>query len=153
MDESSLQRMVHIYVGYSDYVESKIFGKYTDWLDFFNFFREQCNTLAVQTGMDSSEGNVTTGDASTLVECINEGSMNISMIMKGLFVQTKETDYLAYVVKNVNKKYGISEITEESIENYNKTPLKELEVKQIAEVFVYEANKVIEREKKLTKRI
>lgn len=152
LDESSFQRIVHIYSGYDRGVEEKIFGKYDNWRDFFWFFREQCDNWAVSNGMDSSEGNVTTADASTLVECINENAMNVSMIMDGLFVQIKEPDYLGHLIKNVNKKYGISEITDEKIDNYNKTPLKELEVKQIAESFVYEANKVMEREKKLIKR-
>jgi len=152
MDESSLERMVPIYVGYNNDVEKKIFGKYNDWFDFFNYFREQCNAWALNSGMDSSEGNVTTGDASTIVECIKENSMNIGMIMRGIFIQTKEPDYLAFLVKSIKGKYNIEDISEEEYQNINDTLLEELDIQAITKVFVYEANKVLNSNKALAKK-
>ena len=153
MDESSLERMVPIYVGYSSEVEEKIFGQYQDWFKFFNFFRTQCYGWADTSRMDSSEGNVTTGDASTIVECIKENSMPISMLINGIFVQTKETDYLAYIIKNVKEEYGVDSVKTDSIRKYNEMPLEKLKVKQIAEVFIYEANEAIKENKSLSKKI
>ena len=154
MDESSLERMVPIYVGYSSEVEQKIFGTYSEWFKFFNFFREQCNGWANVSRMDSSEGNVTTGDASTIVECIKENSMPVSMLINGIFVQTKETDYFAYIVKNIkeNKRdFGIETVSADKVKKYNNTPLAKLNAKQIAEVFVHEADAAIEQNKVLVK--
>ena len=152
MDESSLERMVPIYVGYNSGVEEKIFGRHEEWFDFFNFFREQCNSWAINSGMDSSEGNVTTGDASTIVECIKENSMPIGMIMRGIFVQTKEPDYLAFLVKNIKAKYDVEDIDEEEYQRLNDMPLIDMDAQDIASVFAYEANKALEKGKALSRR-
>ncbi len=152
MDESSLERMVPIYVGYSSEVEKKIFNTNTEWFNFFNCFRELCNEWASNTGMDSSEGNVTTGDASTIVECINENSMPISMLMNGIFVQTKEVDYLAFLIKNIKSKYNIENVNSDKVKKYNATPLSKLNAKQIAETFAYEAEDAINMNRSLAKR-
>ena len=152
MDESSLQRMVPIYVGYSKDVEQKIFKNNDKWFDFFNFFRSQCNAWALNSGMDSSEGNVTTGDASTIVECIKENNASVGVIMRGIFVQIKEEDYLAFLVKNIKANYGIEDINEEEYRRLNTIPLAELEVREIAQAFVYEANKVLNKGKTLAKK-
>ena len=152
MDESSLERMVPIYVGYSSEVEKKIFNKNTEWFEFFNTFRRLCNEWAMNSGMDSSEGNVTTGDASTIVECIKEGSMPVSMLINGIFVQTKETDYLAFLIKNLKSIYNIDSIDEDLINNYNQLSLKKLTAKEISEVFIHEATLAINRVKTLNRR-
>lgn len=152
MDESSQERLVPIYVGYSDQVESKIFNRNKSWYEFFKFFREQCNNWAINSSLDAAEGNVTTGDASTIVECIKEESMPVSMLINGIFVQTKETDYLAFLVKSISSKYDISNVSLEKVMNYNSSSLRELTAKQIAEVFVYEAKEAMDKVKKLGKR-
>ena len=152
MDESSLERLVPIYVGYNNAVEKKIFGKYNAWFDFFNFFRERCNAWALNSGMDSTEGNVTTGDASTIVECIKENSMNVDMIMRGIFIQIKEPDYLAFLVKSVKGNYDVEDISREEYLNINNTLLGKLDVQAIAKMFVYEANKVLNSNRALGKR-
>ena len=142
-DESSLERLVPFYVGYSEEVERQIFGQYTEMLDFFNFFRKTCNEYGSNNGMDSSEGNVTTGDASTIVECIKEESITISNLVNAIFVQVKEEDYLGDLIDNVKKHYKIEDISEESIANCNMVPLATLKAKDIARVFIYEAKKAM----------
>ena len=54
--------------------------------DFFYFFRDICDSYAANHGKDAPEGNVTTGDASTIVECIKEKAINISNLIKAIFV-------------------------------------------------------------------
>ena len=152
MDESSLQRMVPIYVGYSKDVEQKIFKNNDNWFDFFNFFRSQCNAWALNSGMDSSEGNVTTGDASTIVECIKENNASVGVLMRGIFVQIKEADYLAFLVKNIKANYGVEDISEEEYQRLNSIPLSQLKATEIAEAFIYEANKVLNKGKNLAKK-
>ena len=152
MDESSLERMVPIFVDYSAEVESRIFGRNKAWYEFFKYFREQCNNWALNSGLDSAEGNVTTGDASTIVECIKEKAMPASMLVKGIFVQIKETDYLAYLIKNISSKYGIDSVDEEIIDRIDERNLRELNAQEIASVFVYEAQKAMEKSKTLSKR-
>jgi hypothetical protein len=152
MDESSLERMVPIYVGYSTEVEEKILGDNTDWFDFFNLFREQCNTWALNSGMDASEGNVTTGDASTIVECIKENSMSVGMIMRGIFVQTKEHDYLAFLINSIKAKYDFSVVGDDEYQKLNRTPLSALNNLAIAKAFVYEAEKALERNRTLARK-
>jgi hypothetical protein len=153
MDESSLERLVHIYVGYSDSVESKILAGRDEWLNFFRYFRELCNSWAVTSGMDSSEGNVTTGDASTIAECISENSMTASMLINGIFVQTKEVDYLAHLIKNIKTKFSVEgDVSRDFVEILNKKNLEKLDAHEIACVFVYEATEVINSVKKLEKK-
>lgn len=151
MDESSLERMVPIYVDYSSEVEKKIFNKNTEWFDFFNFFRSQCNEWATTSGMSSAEGNVTTGDASTIAECIRDRIMDVGMIMRGIFIQTKEPDYLAFLVKNTKERYDVSEISEEEYRVLCNKPLAKLNCVNIAQAFVYEANRTLKRGRVLSK--
>lgn len=152
-DESSQERLVPIYVGYSNEVENKIFGKYTNWRDFFYFFREQCNSWAEVSSLDSAEGNVTTGDASTIVECINEESVDLSQLINGIFLQTKEDDYLAFLKKNISAKYNLDGvISQDKAFEYNNMPLCNLSTKQIAEMFVFELNRSLNKERGPIKR-
>ena len=149
MDESSLERMIPIYVGYSEDVESKIFGKYTAWYNFFKYFRNICNEWAINASMDSAEGNVTTGDASTIVECINENNVDLSSMMRGIFIQTKDEDYISYLMKQVKNNYDLDTIQEEKVKNINRTALRNISEKDIAYVFVYECNYRLNNIKKL----
>lgn len=136
MDESSQERLIPIYVDYNSKVEAKIFGKYSEFYDFFNFFRKACNDWAVDSSKDACEGNVTTGDASTIVECMNEDSMDISSLLKGIFIQTKDDDYLAYLVKAAKSVYGVDSINDEELLNMNNIPIKKLSSSDIASCFV-----------------
>ena len=150
MDESSLERLVPIYVGYSDEVERKIFGSFVNWYDFFSFFRLQCNNWAQNSGMDSPEGSVTTGDASTIVQCIRENAMTASNLINGIFVQTKETDYLAYLVKYIRAKYDVEDVDLGVVNTINTMKdLDELSAEDIAYVFVYEAELAMNKGKGL----
>lgn len=152
MDESSQERLIPIYVDYSEGVETKIFGKNTEFHNFFKFFRIQCNNWAKESSKDASEGNVTTGDASTIVECIKENSIGISGLLKGIFIQTKDEDYLAYLVKNVKNNYNTNDLKEEDVYSLNDVPLENLTEKQIAEVFVYECKAILNKNKVLKRK-
>lgn len=151
-DESSQERLVPIYVDYSDEVERKIFGNNTGWYKFFEFFRLQCNDWAKDSGLDAAEGNVTTGDAATIVDCIKEDTMTVSQLINGIFIQTKEPDYISHLKNNIKSKYSIESIQEDKISKYNNTQLKNLSEKQIAEAFVFEAEKALNKGRALAKR-
>ena len=152
LDESSLERLVPIYVGYSDEVEKLIFGNNKDWYTFFKNFREFCNNWARESSLENAEGNVTTGDASTIVEFIKEDSIPVSDLIRGLFVQTKENDYLAYLIKTIKAKYGIENVNEDEIGRLNNRHLSTLKASDIAKVFVYEANNSLNNVKGLIKK-
>ena len=151
-DESSQERLVHIYVPYSDEVEGKIFGQFTKWHKFFKFFRGSCNEYAQDSRLDCAEGNLTTSDASTIVDCINQQSMDILAIMRGLFVQTKEPDYLSHLIDSVKSEYKVGEVSKKEIDTILNIPLGKLNEKQIAEAFVYEAQDTLNNRKTLAKR-
>ncbi len=149
MDESSQERLVPIYVGYSEGVEEKIFGQNSSWYNFFKFFRDECYEWARTSSMDEAEGNLTTSDASTIVECVKENSMDASSLIKGIFIQTKDEDYLAFLHKVIKSRYSIEELNDEQIGNYNSALLSELNEQQIAEVFIYETEKILNKTRKL----
>ena len=151
-DESSQERLVPIYTGYDDEVEGKIFGENKEWHKFFKFFRQECNAYAEDAKLDAAEGNVTTSDAKTIVDCITEDSMTISQLIRGIFVQTKEEDYLLALIDSMTSKFNTGSPSDTDIERLNKIPLKNLKVNQIASAFVYEANKYIENVRHLAKR-
>ena len=140
MDESSQERLIPIYVGYSDYVEQKIFNNYKDWYNFFKFFRKLCNQYAIDSSMDAAEGNVTTADASTIVECIKEESMSASSLINGIFVQTKEEDYLAYLIKNIKDQYNKLII---SLERPTATDYKGINLVYILDFIKDKSNKLL----------
>ena len=153
-DESTNERIVPIEVDYDTKLEEKIFGNKTAWIEFFNFFREQCLLYAINSGnKDACEGNVTTGDAATIVAHVDEGSLNISQLIKGIFVQTKEADYLDHLIRFIREKFNIPENIDESLmEQLNKKPLSKLNAREIAAAFVYEADKASEKGRTLAKR-
>ncbi len=146
MDESFLERIVPIRVIYDSDVEKKIFGKNAAWYEFFNLFREMCSEYAKANGMESVEGNVTTGDAAAIVECISEQSMDIYLLMNSIFVQTKGTDYLSFLCKKMKDRFHIVEM---NTNNYNNKPLSDFNTRQIVESFVYTAQNAMEDMKRL----
>ena len=137
-DESTQERIVPIFIGYNEELEKRILNGKTDWYNFFNFFRESCNSWAKNAQMEEAEGNLTTSDASTINEIVNNNAMGIFPMVRGLFTQTKEEDYLGFLVDAMKKKYNInpSEIDHVKLSN---TPLDKLKEKDIAAAFVYEA--------------
>ena len=78
--------------------------------------------------------------------------MTVSQLMNGMFIQTKEPDYLSHLRNNIKSKYSVDSVNEEKIVKYNSTPLKDLTEKQIAEAFIYEADHALNRGKILAKR-
>ena len=137
-DESTQQRIVPIYCGYNEDLEARIFQGKPHWLEFFKVFREGCISYATQSQKEETEGNLTTNDASTIVDIVDNNSMPISNVVRGLFVQVKEEDYLGHLINIMKEKYKVKEV-DYNIEKLNNTPLKELTAKDIAQVFVYEA--------------
>lgn len=156
-DESTLERIVPIYVGYDSEVEKKIFNKLTEWYEFFNFFRGQCNAWAKESGLQEAEGNVTTSDATAITETINENIMSIGNLMRGIFVQIKEVEYLSQLIERTKSEYKIPEdISKKQIlkqmETINRKPLAKMNAKDIATSFVYEATEAIDKGRVLIKR-
>ena len=137
-DESTHQRIVYIFVDYNKELEKRIFKEKTEWLNFFNFFRQSCIDYAKSAEFEETEGNLTTNDASTIVDIVDNESMSVSSVMRGLFVQIKEDEYLDFLINRVREKYGIDE-DEIEIEKLNNIPLKKMKTQQIAQAFIYEA--------------
>ena len=138
-DESTHQRIVPFYVGYNAPLEAKIFAGKQEWYDFFNYFRGSCEGYFESISEQEVEGNLTTNDARTLVDIIEDDSMPVSSIMRGLFVQIKDDNYLQHLITDVVNHYKISDDDNIDIEALNDIPLKDLNKAQIASAFVYEA--------------
>lgn len=138
-DESTHQRIVPIYVGYNEPLEARIFNGKPEWLDFFKTFRASVVSYFAGIHEQEIEGNLTTNDASTIVDIVNENSMDVSSMMRGLFVQIKDDDYLGRLIDDIKTKYKIQDEEETNIEELNNHPLIELNRQQIARAFIYEA--------------
>ena len=141
-DESTQERIVPFYIGYNEKLEEKIFGNREVWYKFFKNFRANCLKFAVDHGYEDAEGNLTTSDASTIKEIVDTSAMTVSPLMRGIFTQTKEEDYLDALITLIKGQYKIQNT---SIEQLNKIPLKDLTGDQIATAFVHESNARIKK--------
>lgn len=97
IEESVQQRFMPIYVGYDNYVEEKILGEYKDWYNFIVLFREGTDAWSASNDC-SAAGILTTRDACKIKRYLDNKSFDASKILDYEFIQTKDVEYLAFLV-------------------------------------------------------
>ena len=96
IEESVQQRMIPIYVDYDNRVEEAILKDHPDWFTFACAFRKATAQWSKSSGIPA-QGIFTTRDAYRVKEYLDNGSFSADKIMNYEFVQTKETEYLAFL--------------------------------------------------------
>ncbi|MBQ8412929.1 MAG: AAA family ATPase, partial [Lachnospiraceae bacterium] len=97
IEESVQQRFMPIYVDYDNYVEEKILGEYKDWYNFIVLFREGTDAWGASNDC-SAAGILTTRDACKIKRYLDNKSFDAGKILDYEFIQTKDMEYLAFLV-------------------------------------------------------
>ena len=102
IEESVLQRMIPIYIGYDNRVEQEILKKYPDWFEFACAFRTATDHWSDACGMPA-QGIFTTRDAYRVKQYLDNGSFTPLKIITYEFIQTKEPEYLGFLKEEIAK--------------------------------------------------
>ncbi len=97
IEESVQQRFTPVYVGYDNYVEEKILGEYKDWYQFCVIFRMATDAWGNQNDC-SAPGILTTRDTARIRRYLDNKSLDMGRILDFEFIQTKDMEYLAFLV-------------------------------------------------------
>ncbi|MCR5118506.1 MAG: AAA family ATPase [Lachnospiraceae bacterium] len=102
IEESVQQRMIPIYVDYDNRVEQAILKDHPDWFAFSCAFRKATSQWSSSSGIPA-QGIFTTRDAFRIKQYLDNGSFSAQKIMNYEFVQTKESEYLAFLMDAMGK--------------------------------------------------
>lgn len=95
MDESVMQRLTPIEVGYDNRIEKKILEDYPGWYDFAINFRHAIESIPSETGDDvNSIGTFTTRDAQSIKKYKDDEAMTDSQLIDYEIIENKDIDYL-----------------------------------------------------------
>ena len=100
IEESVQQRFTPVYVGYDNYVEEKILGEYKDWYQFCVIFRLATDAWGNQNDC-SAPGILTTRDTARIRRYLDNKSLDMGKILDYEFIQTKDMEYLAFLVHHM----------------------------------------------------
>lgn len=96
IEESVQQRFIPMYVDYDNDVEKALLAQYNDWYQFVVLFRDATDAWATNNGT-AAQGILTTRDAYRIKQYLDDGSFDMSRIIKYEFIQTKDLEYLAFL--------------------------------------------------------
>lgn len=105
IEESVQQRFTPVYVGYDNYVEGKILADFPDWYEFIVLFREATDAWGSMND-SSAAGIITTRDTAKIKRYLTNKSFDMGKILDYEFIQTKDMEYLAFLVSNIKGKIG-----------------------------------------------
>ncbi|MBE5953862.1 MAG: AAA family ATPase [Lachnospiraceae bacterium] len=100
IEESVQQRFTPVYVGYDNYVEEKILGDYKDWYQFCVIFRLATDAWGNQNDC-AAPGILTTRDTARIRRYLDNKSLDMDKILDFEFIQTKDMEYLAFLVNHM----------------------------------------------------
>ena len=100
IEESVQQRFTPVYVGYDNAVEAKILENYKDWYYFVVLFRMATDAWGNQNDC-AAAGIFTTRDAARIKRYLDNKSLDMGRILDYEFIQTKDMEYLAFLVKHI----------------------------------------------------
>lgn len=100
IEESVQQRFTPVYVGYDNAVEAKILKDYKNWYYFIVLFRMATSAYGNQNDC-AAAGIVTTRDAARIKRYLENKSLDMGKILDYEFIQTKDMEYLAFLVKHI----------------------------------------------------
>lgn len=111
IEESVQQRFTAMYLSYDHRLEKQILSEYPKWFDFAVQFRSATDKWS-RSNDCSAPGIFTTRDAATIKKYLDHKSFDGPAILDYEFIETKDTEYLLYIVKQMEEYY--SEVRESS---------------------------------------
>lgn len=105
IEESVQQRFTAMYVSYDNRLEKQILSAYPQWFDFAVQFRIATDKWS-RTNDCSAPGIFTTRDAATIRKYLDHKSFDEAAIIDYEFIETKDTEYLLYLVKQMEEYYS-----------------------------------------------
>ncbi|MDE6592801.1 MAG: AAA family ATPase [Oscillospiraceae bacterium] len=105
IEESVAQRFTAMYVNYDNRLEGRILEKYPEWFGFACAFRRATDDYR-RTNDILSPGIFTTRDAASIKKYLDHNSFDDKSIMEYEFIETKETDHLAFLKNSMEKFYS-----------------------------------------------
>lgn len=105
IEESVQQRFTAMYVSYDNRLEKQILSAYPQWFDFAVQFRSATDKWS-RTNDCSAPGIFTTRDAATIRKYLDHRSFDEAAIIDYEFIETKDTEYLLYLVKQMEEYYS-----------------------------------------------
>lgn len=103
IEESVQQRFMPVYVGYDNYVEGKILADYPEWYDFIVLFRDGTDNWGSMND-SAAAGIITTRDTAKIKRYLDNKSFDMGKILDYEFIQTKDMEYLAFLVSHMKGK-------------------------------------------------
>lgn len=105
IEESVQQRFTAMYVSYDNRLEKQILSAYPQWFDFAVQFRSATDKWS-RSNDCSAPGIFTTRDAATIKKYLDHKSFDEAAIIDYEFIETKDTEYLLYLVKQMEEYYS-----------------------------------------------
>ncbi len=105
IEESVAQRFTAMYVNYDNRLEGRILEKYPEWFGFACAFRQATDAYGRVNDI-LPPGIFTTRDAASIKKYLDHSSFDDKSIMEYEFIETKETDYLAFLKNHMEKFYS-----------------------------------------------
>lgn len=103
IEESVQQRFMPVYVGYDNYVEGKILADYPEWYEFIVLFRDGTDNWGSMNDT-AAAGIITTRDTAKIKRYLDNKSFDMGKILDYEFIQTKDMEYLAFLVSHMKGK-------------------------------------------------
>lgn len=105
IEESVQQRFTAMYVSYDNRLEKQVLSAYPQWFDFAVQFRSATDKWS-RANDCSAPGIFTTRDAATIKKYLDHKSFDEAAIIDYEFIETKDTEYLLYLVKQMEEYYS-----------------------------------------------
>lgn len=101
MDESVMQRLTPIEIGYDNRIEERILKDYPGWFEFAVSFRKAIEECPLYSTGDepNSIGTFTTRDAETIRDYKEDGAFSDEKLIDYQIIENKDTDYLEQIKK------------------------------------------------------
>ena len=104
IEESLMQRFTAIYVDYDNRLEENILRDYPQWFEFAEVFRN-ATTAWSEENQTSAPGIFTTRDATSIKKYLDHKSYDVEAIVRYEFIETKDSEYLAFLQREMAKFY------------------------------------------------
>ncbi|MCH5166675.1 MAG: AAA family ATPase [Erysipelotrichales bacterium] len=103
LDESINQRVMFVHVGYDNRIEASVLKKdYEGWYEFCVNFRNALEKSGPGSiDEENSLGTITSRDAQSIKDHLDDGSFNDKQIMEYHVIENKEADYLFEIKNNL----------------------------------------------------
>ena len=102
MDESVMQRLTPVEIGYDNRIEEQILSDYPGWFDFAINFRKAIESIPSEHGGDTNTiGTFTTRDAQSVKKYKDAGAMTDEQLIDYEIIENKDIDYLNQIKKKL----------------------------------------------------